>query len=45
MEDNLFFGKDENPYFVDPSVGDYRMRGDADFPDVHFELMRFLSRF
>ena len=37
IEDNKFFGKDENPYFVNPSAGDYRMREGADFPDIQFE--------
>ncbi len=39
IEDNKFFSKNENPYFVNPSAGDYRMREDADFPDIHFELV------
>ena len=39
IEDNKFFGMNENPYFVNPSAGDYRMREDADFPDIHFELV------
>ncbi len=37
IEDNKFFSNSENPYFVNPSAGDYRMREDADFPDIHFE--------
>ncbi|MBR3639997.1 MAG: right-handed parallel beta-helix repeat-containing protein, partial [Clostridia bacterium] len=37
VEDNKSFDKTENPYFVNPSAGDYRMREDADFPDLHFE--------
>ncbi|MBQ7474815.1 MAG: S-layer homology domain-containing protein [Clostridia bacterium] len=36
---NMFYGLDENPYFVNPSAGDYRMRPDSEFPDIHFELM------
>ena len=27
----------DNPVFVNPSRGDYRIREDADFPDIHFE--------
>ena len=27
----------ENPFFVNPSVGDYRIRAGAEFPDIQFE--------
>lgn len=37
------FGLDENPLFVDPTFGDYRIRPDADFPDLHFEEMGRIS--
>ncbi len=30
---------DENPFFINPTVGDYRMRGDADFENIPFELI------
>ena len=38
VEDNKIFGLDENPYFVNPTAGDYRIREDAGFPDIFFEL-------
>ena len=28
---------DENPFFVNPSIGDYRMKADADFANIPFE--------
>ena len=34
---------DENPYFVDPTFGDYRVRPDAGIPDIHFEEMGRIS--
>ena len=37
------FGLDENPYFVDPTFGDYRVRPDAGIPDIHFEEMGRIS--
>ena len=37
VEGNVAFGKDENPIFINPSIGDYRMRDGVDFPDIHFE--------
>jgi hypothetical protein len=36
-ENNAAFGPDENPVFVNPTLGDYRIRDGADFPDIHFE--------
>ena len=27
----------ENPLFVNPTLGDYRIRDGAEFPDIHFE--------
>ena len=35
--DNLGYTLEENPCFVNPTRGDYRIRGDADFPDIRFE--------
>ena len=37
IEDNRGFTLDENPLFVNPSRGDYRVKDGADFPDIHFE--------
>ena len=37
IENNKLFSNTENPYFVNPSAGDYRMRADSTFPDIHFE--------
>ena len=37
--DNVYYTSDLNPLFVNPSVGDYRLRADAGIPDVHFELI------
>ena len=34
---NRAYRNDENPVFVNPTRGDYRIREDADFPDIHFE--------
>ncbi|MBR3991180.1 MAG: S-layer homology domain-containing protein [Clostridia bacterium] len=34
---------DENPYFVDPTFGDYRVRPDAGISDIHFEEMGRIS--
>ena len=31
------FTTDENPLFVNPTRGDYRLRDGVDFPDIHFE--------
>ena len=36
-EGNRAYGMNENPAFVNPTLGDYRIRSDADFPDIHFE--------
>ena len=35
--DSLGVPLDENPCFVNPTVGDYRIREGADFPDIEFE--------
>ncbi|MBQ3900902.1 MAG: right-handed parallel beta-helix repeat-containing protein, partial [Clostridia bacterium] len=38
IEDNLYYSVDENPLFVNPTIGDYRIRDDVtDFPDIEFE--------
>ena len=33
------FTTDENPLFVNPTLGDYRLRDGVDFPDIRFELI------
>ncbi len=38
IENNKFIEMEENPIFVNPGAGDYRIREDADFPDIYFEL-------
>ena len=30
---------DQNPFFVNPTIGDYRMRDDADFAYIPFDLI------
>ena len=37
VEDNVGFTLDENPFFVNPSRGDYRIKDGAGFPDIQFE--------
>ncbi|MBR6291082.1 MAG: S-layer homology domain-containing protein, partial [Clostridia bacterium] len=38
IEGNRGFTFEENPMFVNPTLGDYRLRADAeDFPDIEFE--------
>ncbi|MBR7032834.1 MAG: S-layer homology domain-containing protein [Clostridia bacterium] len=37
FEDNRVFRTDENPLFVNPTRGDYRLKPDAGFPDIEFE--------
>ncbi len=37
IEDNIGYTLDENPIFVNPTLGDYRIKDGADFPDIHFE--------
>ncbi|MBQ6262713.1 MAG: S-layer homology domain-containing protein [Clostridia bacterium] len=34
---NVVFPYSENPIFVNPTRGDYRIREGVDFPDIHFE--------
>ena len=38
-EDNIGYTLSENPIFVNPTLGDYRIREGVDFPDIHFELI------
>ena len=38
IEDNIGYTVEENPLFVNPTIGDYRIRDDVtDFPDIEFE--------
>ena len=37
IEDNLYYASDENPLFVNPTRGDYRLKSGVAFPDVEFE--------
>ncbi|MBQ7475512.1 MAG: right-handed parallel beta-helix repeat-containing protein, partial [Clostridia bacterium] len=37
IEDNVGITTDQNPLFVNPSRGDYRVKDGAGFPDIHFE--------
>ncbi len=37
IEDNIAYSFGENPLFVNPTVGDYRIREGVDFPDIRFE--------
>ena len=37
FEDNGVYTIGENPVFVNPTLGDYRIRDGVDFPDYHFE--------
>ncbi len=37
IKDNRFFTLKENPIFVNPTKGDYRIREGVDFPDIEFE--------
>ena len=39
IEDNIGYTLDENPIFVNPTLGDYRIKDGADFPDIYFELI------
>lgn len=36
---NVGYTLGENPIFVNPTLGDYRVRADSGFPDIHFELI------
>ncbi|MBQ3901530.1 MAG: S-layer homology domain-containing protein [Clostridia bacterium] len=38
-EGNKAFALDENPIFVNPYLGDYRIKEGSEFPDIHFEKM------
>ena len=37
IEGNVGYTLDENPFFVNPSRGDYRLKDGVDFPDIRFE--------
>ena len=37
VENNEYYNTSENPLFVNPSIGDYRLIPGVDFPDIHFE--------
>ncbi|MBQ3901019.1 MAG: right-handed parallel beta-helix repeat-containing protein, partial [Clostridia bacterium] len=37
IEDNIGYTVEENPLFVNPTIGDYRIRDGVDFPDIEFE--------
>ncbi|MBQ1502544.1 MAG: hypothetical protein IIZ35_00925, partial [Clostridia bacterium] len=37
--DNEFLTESDNPYFVNPTVGDYRLRDGVDFFSIPFEKM------
>ncbi len=37
IEDNIPYSFEDNPLFVNPTRGDYRLRDGVDFPDIHFE--------
>ena len=39
VRNNLSFSLDENPLFVNPTTGDYRLRDDIDFLNIPFEKM------
>ncbi len=39
IDDNIAYDFSENPLFVNPAIGDYRIRDGADFPDIEFEKM------
>ena len=34
---NVGYTLGENPFFVNPTLGDYRIREGVDFPDIRFE--------
>ncbi|MBR4661201.1 MAG: S-layer homology domain-containing protein [Clostridia bacterium] len=37
IEDNAAYSVNENPFFVNPTLGDYRLVEGSGFPDYHFE--------
>ena len=37
IRDNEYYTTADNPLFVNPSVGDYRLKEGTGFPDFHFE--------
>ena len=36
-EDEAAYTYAENPIFVNPTLGDYRIKDGVDFPDIRFE--------
>ena len=36
-ENNIVFSLTDNPFFVNPAIGDYRIREDADFHKIPYE--------
>ena len=39
VDGNVGYSFGENPIFINPTVGDYRVRADSGFTDFHFELI------
>jgi hypothetical protein len=39
IENNIAYSYEDNPLFVNPTLGDYRVRDGVDFPDIRFEKM------
>jgi len=37
VEGNVAYNMDQNPVFVNPTIGDYRIRDGVDYPDIQFE--------
>ncbi|MBR3424318.1 MAG: right-handed parallel beta-helix repeat-containing protein [Clostridia bacterium] len=37
IRDNEYYTTADNPLFVNPSIGDYRLKDGTGFPDLHFE--------
>jgi hypothetical protein len=37
IEGNVGYTLDENPFFVNPARGDYRIKDGVDFPDIQFD--------
>ncbi|MBR7032574.1 MAG: S-layer homology domain-containing protein [Clostridia bacterium] len=38
-EGNRIYGLNDNPIFVNPTKGDYRIKDGADFMDIHFDII------
>ena len=39
IENNEYYTTGDNPLFVNPSIGDYRLKDGTGFPDLRFELI------